>query len=111
MGANEPKQTKLAKTYIKGWVINIRNHADQHVWPLTRRAKLQSNSAALLNPQYLLPVVEREIQDRGYQWMKFAREGVGRKKAKSDKDARDTRQGIPMDEICQRRGWQKKGQV
>ena len=27
-----------------------------------------------------------EIQDRGYQWMKFAREGVGRKKAKSDKD-------------------------
>ena len=86
MGANEPKQTKLAKTYIKGWVINIRNHADQHVWPLTRRAKLQSNSAALLNPQYLLPVVEREIQDRGYQWMKFAREGVGRKKAKSDKD-------------------------
>ena len=76
MGANEPKQTKLAKTYIKGWVINIRNHADQHVWPLTRRAKPQSNIAALLNPQYLLPVVEREIQDRGYQWMKFAREGV-----------------------------------
>ena len=82
MGANEPKQTKLAKTSIKGWVINIRNHADQHVWPLTRRAKPQSNIAALLNPQYLLPVVEREIQD-----------------------------GIPMDEICQRRGWQKKGQV